>query len=110
MLDELNGWIGNLFARENIGSTVKALVASQGGERKASARQAVEKRAAEAEARLRRLQAAIEAGADPAALVDALNSAQEQRAAARAELEGRPAPNALGEAEAHAMVDSFKSS
>ena len=40
--------------------------------------------------------------------MDALNSAQEQRAAARAELEGTPAPHALTEAEIHAMVDSLE--
>jgi hypothetical protein len=43
------------------------------------------KRLADAEARPRRFQAAIASGVDPAALVDAINEAQAQRAAARAE-------------------------
>ncbi len=39
--------------------------------------------------RLRRLQAAIEAGVDPAALVQGINEAQAERTAAKAELETR---------------------
>lgn len=44
------------------------------------------KRLADAEAKLRRYQDAIGAGIDPAALVEAINTAQAERAAARAEL------------------------
>jgi hypothetical protein len=40
---------------------------------------------ADAEARLRRFQAAIAAGIDPAALVEVINTAQGERAAAPAE-------------------------
>jgi hypothetical protein len=58
------------------------------------------------ETRLRRLQAAIEAGVDPAALVDAINEVQATRAAAHTELENMPAPNALTHTEVYAMVDS----
>lgn len=50
-----------------------------------------------AETRLRRLQAAIEAGADPAAFVEAINEAQSQCAAARSELDGTAAPEGLYE-------------
>ncbi|WP_306996316.1 hypothetical protein [Amycolatopsis thermophila] len=41
------------------------------------------------------------------ALVDAINEAQAQRAAARAELKGAPAPAAVTDAEIHAMIDSL---
>ena len=52
----------------------------------------MKKRLSEAETRLRRLREAIEAGVDPAAVVEAINGAQAQRAAARAELKaGGPA-------------------
>jgi hypothetical protein len=44
---------------------------------------------------------------DPAALVDVINEAQAQRSAARAELDGVPAPNLLSDAEVYAMVDSL---
>ncbi|MQA27207.1 MAG: hypothetical protein GEU94_17475 [Micromonosporaceae bacterium] len=68
---------------------------------------AAEQRLQDAETRLRRLQAAIEAGADPAAFVDAINEAQTQRASARAQLDGARAPESLTEAEVYAMIDSL---
>jgi hypothetical protein len=58
-------------------------------------------------ARLRRFQAAIAWGADPAALVDVIDEAQAQRAAAQAELDGVPAPTAVTDAEVYAMIDSL---
>ena len=59
----------------------------------------------EAETRLRRLQAAIEAGADPAALIDPLNRAQERVMAARLERDQAPSSHTLGRAEVEAMLD-----
>ena len=47
-------------------------------------------------------------GADPAALVESLNAAQEQRAAAQAELRvTKPDPARLTDAEIYAIVDSL---
>jgi hypothetical protein len=57
--------------------------------------------------RLRRFQEAIGAGIDPTALVDVINEVHAQRAAARAELDGAPAPDDLTSAEVHAMIDSL---
>jgi len=108
LLGPLNGWIGRLFARENVDRTVAALVASQdqpGG--KPESRIGATKRLADAEARLRRFQTAIASGVDPAALVEAINEAQAERAAARAELKGTPVPSLLTDAEVYAMVDSL---
>jgi hypothetical protein len=65
------------------------------------------RRLADAEAKLRRFQDAVGAGIDPAALVEAINQAQAERASARAELDNTPAPNSLTEAEIHAMIDSL---
>jgi hypothetical protein len=78
VLEQLNAWLGELFARKNRDGTVVALVASQGAARSDS-REAPKKRLDAAESRLRRLQAAIEAGVDPAALVEGINDAQAQR-------------------------------
>ncbi len=63
------------------------------------------KRLADAEPRLRRFQTAIAAGVDPAALVESINQAQAQRAAAHAELDNTPLPQMLTEAEIYAMID-----
>jgi hypothetical protein len=57
--------------------------------------------------RLRRFQGAIGAGIDPTALVDVINEAHAQRAAARAGLDGAPASDDLTSAEVHAMIDSL---
>lgn len=43
--------------------------------------------------RLRRFQAAIAAGVDPSALVEAIKSAQAEREAARAEIDNAPGPS-----------------
>jgi hypothetical protein len=108
LLEPLNAWIGGLFTPDNVDRTVAALVASQNdGTGTRDAREAIKERLTTAEVRLRRFQAAIEAGIDPAALVEPINQAQAQRAAARAELDGTPAPDALTEAEVYAMVDSL---
>ncbi len=104
----MNGWLGGLFAPENIDRTVAALVASQGSNGAATNdRDTVRKRLAKAEADLSRFQEAIKAGIDPLALVEAVNEAQAVRAAARGELEGAPSPDALSAAEVYAMIDSL---
>lgn len=104
----VNGWIGDLFARENVDRTVAALVASQGGDSDLTGdRVAAKQRLSDAETRLRRLQSAIEAGVEPAAVVDAINEVQALRAAARAELENVPEPNLVTDAEVYAMIDSL---
>ncbi|GAB2996405.1 recombinase family protein [Amycolatopsis acidiphila] len=106
VFDLLNRWLGDLFKPENVDRTVAALVASQGQGRTAAV-ETIRKRLSDAEARLRRLQAAIEAGVDPAALVEAINEAQAQRAAARAELDGVAPPTAVSEAEVYAMIGAL---
>src|SRR5882757_5384806 len=87
--DAVNGWIGHLFDRDSVERTVTALVASQDNpEAGTPGREMCKRRLADAETRLRRLQEAIASGVDPVALVDVINEAQRERAAARAELEG----------------------
>jgi hypothetical protein len=58
----------------------------------------------DAETRLRRFQAAIAAGIDPAAVVDATNQAQAQRVAAQDELNSASAPASLTAADIRVMV------
>jgi len=77
VLDVLNVWLGDLFAGDNVNRTVAALVASQHEPSRApNVRQEARKRLDTAEARLRRFHAAIEAGVEPAALVEAINEAR----------------------------------
>jgi hypothetical protein len=107
VIEPLNAWIGGLFSKGNVERTVAALVASQDGDAKPSVHEAARKRLADAESRLKRFQDAIAAGIDPSALVDAINEAQAQRAAARAEVDGAPAPTLITDAEVYAMIDSL---
>ena len=68
---------------------------------------AARSRLADAEARLRRHQAAIAAGVDPAALVEPINQAQAERVAAQAELANTPVSQRLTAADVHDMIDSL---
>jgi len=104
----LNQWIATLFDARNRDQTVQALIDSQGGALADANHDQAHRRLADAEARMRRHQAAIEAGVDPAALVDVINQAQAERAAARAELNGRPATQALTRQDVEAMIDSIE--
>ncbi|MDT7728199.1 MAG: hypothetical protein QOI21_4775 [Actinomycetota bacterium] len=106
VLPRVHEWLCKVFDRENRDETVAALVGSQ-EEQPGTSRAVVEKRLKDIEARLRRHQAAIEAGVDPAALVDALNIAQAERQAARAELEHLPEAVTIGRAEVYARLDSL---
>ena len=107
ILAPLNGWIGQMFDRENVDRTVAELVASQGEGGGATEHQAVKKRLADAEATMRRHQAAIGAGVDPMALVEVINAAQAEREAARAALTSAGSVHTLGDAEVYAMIDSL---
>lgn len=103
----VNDWLGGLFRPENVDATAAALA---GTDRESSAPgrvEAVKKRLADAEARVRRLQDAISAGVDPAALVEAINQAQADRAAAQAELASTPTATAADSGQVYAMIDSL---
>ena len=103
----LNEWVATLFAPTNRHSTVQALVESQGGSHTQLAAEQARSSLAAAEARVRRFQAAIEAGVDPAALVDAINQAQAERAAAKAELESQPVSDNLSRQDLEALLDKI---
>lgn len=107
VLERLNGWLGDVFAAENRDETVAGLLDSQDDPISDGAREAAQKRLDAAKAKLRRLAAAIEAGAEPAALVESINAAQEARLAAEAELANSPMREGLDVAEVYAMIDSL---
>jgi DNA invertase Pin-like site-specific DNA recombinase len=107
LVEPINEWLRRVFAPGNVDRTVASLVASQEGLRESSNHEAAARRLKSAEARLRRFQDAIAAGIDPSAVVEAVNTAQAERAAARAELDGMPSPGAVTAAEVHAMIDAL---
>lgn len=104
----LNYWIGQLFAPPNVDRTIAQLFGAQDGPRHADrARQQAQQRLSSAETRLRRHQAAIEAGVDPAALVDTINEAQRERAGALAELQHAPETTQVGEAVLRKSIETL---
>jgi len=99
VLDPLNEWLDGLFA------TVRSLLNAVDRTSDAVRVEPAEKRKKDAETRLKRLQDAIEAGANPVALVGAINRAQEECDVAREELARMPSGRAIGQAEIEARID-----
>ena len=87
------------------GDTVRRMLDADAGKTATARGKAAARAVAEAEQRLRRLQSAIEAGVDPAALVEPINRAQQEVDAARAELQHNPTVQTLSRAEIDAMID-----
>ena len=56
---------------------------------------------------MRKFQAAIAADVDPTALVEVINAAQAEWAAAQAEVDHAPAPDLMDAAEVYARIDSI---
>jgi DNA invertase Pin-like site-specific DNA recombinase len=107
VLDGLNDWLTGLFDRRHRTETVRRLLGGTDRGGRPPNSQPVKTRLADAETRLRRLQAAIEAGANPAALVDAINRAQEERDVAQAELKRTPTERTIDQAEIEARIDQL---
>jgi len=101
----INAWIGSLFAKEHREGTVRRMLDADASKTTTARGKAAANAVAEAEQRLRRLQSAIEAGVDPAALVEPINRAQQELDAARAEQQHNPSVQALSRAEIDAMID-----
>lgn len=108
IVDALNRWIGRLLDRENLDQTVAQLLGSQPASGVPTDSSAAKAKRADAERRLQRFQDAIAAGADPAAVVEPMNQAQAERAAAQAEIDAvSKQGTALDVAEVYAMIDSL---
>jgi hypothetical protein len=108
VFDPIHGYISHVFSPAQREATVRAMLGVAGEVNADSGRVAdVRRRATQAETRLRRLQQAIEAGASPAALVEPINRAQQERDAAEEELARLPVGVRVGRAEVEAMVDSI---
>jgi hypothetical protein len=101
----VNEWIGGLFAPEHRDETICRLLDADASRVDTARGAAAAKAVAEAEQRLRRLHAAIEAGVDPTALVEPINRAQQELEAARVERQHVPAAGAFDRADIEAMID-----
>ncbi len=106
IISAINGWIGQLFHPTQRDHTVDLLLAAQPASVSVDTDEA-KKRRADADQRLRRYQAAIAAGVDPDAMIDAINQAQAERRAAQAEIDSTPTSPVLTAADIHAVIDSL---
>ncbi|WIX76943.1 hypothetical protein QRX50_36815 [Amycolatopsis carbonis] len=108
LLEPLNAYINHAFSEDQRDQTVEAMLEVAGDvnvnpERSADA----QRRLTQAKTRLTRLAQAIEAGADPTALIEPLNRAKEERDAAEEELARTPAGASLTRGDVEALVDSL---
>ena len=106
IVSAINGWIGQLFHPSQREQMVAALLGAQPGAQAIGTDDAKARRV-DADQRLRRFHAAIAAGVDPEALVEAINQAQAERRAAQAEIDSAPVSAVLTAADVNSMIDSL---
>jgi DNA invertase Pin-like site-specific DNA recombinase len=107
VLGPVNAWIGTLFDKEHRATTIQQLTAAASSTSDNTRMKQAREKLADAKKRIRRLQQAIEAGANPAALVDALNRAEEERQAAHNDLDQIPAAHVLNCTDITVIVDEL---
>ncbi|MBF6341048.1 recombinase family protein [Nocardia abscessus] len=103
----IDRWLATLFDRRHRDHTIASLLAVQDSNDHDTQRALLRRRIADADARLGRHLAAIEAGVDPQALVAAMNATQADKAAAQAELQSLPNVPRLSETEIRKLIDSL---
>ncbi|WP_405182535.1 recombinase family protein [Nocardia sp. NBC_01377] len=107
LLGPLNNWIGTLFDPTHRADTIAQLIDAQETVDYEQQRRSAKQRLVDAETKLRRHQAAIEAGVDAAALVEAINGAQMDRTLAQAELDTTPTLRPIEASELERMIDGL---
>ncbi|MEU6559898.1 recombinase family protein [Nocardia nova] len=103
----LNRWLAGLFNAQNRRETLAMLLQAVNADDGEARRKQLKQKTTDAELKLRRHRAAIEAGVDPATLVAAMNSAQADKAVAIAELERLPVRVAVSLTEIAAVIDAL---
>ncbi|WP_435592795.1 recombinase family protein [Nocardia sp. bgisy118] len=103
----IDRWLATLFHRTHRDRTIASLLAAQDDNDHDTHRALLRRRIADADAKLERHLAAIEAGVDPQVLVAAMNTAHADRAAAQTELKNLPTIPRLTETEIRQLIDSL---
>ncbi|WP_328663150.1 recombinase family protein [Nocardia salmonicida] len=107
IIEPIDEWLSTLFHPEHINRTIAALLDAQQDHGTDTRRAALRGRIEQAGTRIGRHLAAIEAGVDPQAVVDALNSAQADKAAAQVELNNLPKEEKFTETEFRKLIGSL---
>ncbi|WP_197284986.1 recombinase family protein [Sciscionella sediminilitoris] len=105
VIGPLNEWLDRWFGREQRQTTVEAMLGVDLANPDTVRAKQVKASIADAEKRRHRLQAAIEAGADPDALIDGLNRAKADKDAAKAELRRIPSGRTVDRVQIEAALD-----
>ncbi|MEV6386821.1 recombinase family protein [Nocardia xishanensis] len=103
----IDRWLTTLFNRTHRDHTIASLLTAQDDNDHDTHRALLRRRINDAEAKLQRHLAAIEAGVDPQVLVTAMNTAQADKAAAQTELQNLPTIPRLTETEIRKLIDSL---
>ncbi|WP_433722403.1 recombinase family protein [Nocardia sp. CA-129566] len=107
IIGPVNRWLARLFDRDHRDDTIATLVEAHNADSNDGVRETLRRRFVEAEAKLERHRAAIEAGVDPTILVDAMNAARAEKAIAQSELDNLPRVVPLRAVEVHKLIDSL---
>ncbi|MFI6225165.1 hypothetical protein ACIBEH_31780 [Nocardia salmonicida] len=106
IIEPIDDWLSTLLHPEHLDRTITALLDAQEDHGTDARRTALIGRIEQAQTRIGRHLAAIEAGVDPQAVVDALNSAQADKAAAQVELNNLPKEEKFTETEFRKLIGS----
>ncbi len=103
----LNRWLAGLFGRQNRAETIAVLLEAFNADDGEMRRNQLKQKVVDAEVKLQRHRAAIEAGIDPTTLVTVMNSAQADKAVAAAELARMPTHTTVSLTEITATTDAL---
>ncbi|MEV6360479.1 recombinase family protein [Nocardia asteroides] len=107
LIEPLDNWLSTLFHQDNLDETIATLLQAQNDDGADTRRASLQRRIEQAQTRIGRHLAAIDAGIDPHIVVEALNSAQADKAAAQVELNNVPAVERFTETELRKLIESL---
>ncbi|WP_218716153.1 recombinase family protein [Nocardia sp. MH4] len=104
--EPVDEWLSTLFHPDHLDRTIEALLAAQDDIDSDTRRASLRRRIEHASTRVERHLAAIEAGIDPQAVLDAMNAAQADEASAQVELNNLPTQEQFTETELRKLIES----
>ncbi|MFI8975158.1 recombinase family protein [Nocardia asteroides] len=107
LIEPVDRWLATLFDPEHLDTTVAALQEASNADSTDTRRDALRRQIQQAQTKINRHLAAIEAGIDPQAVVTALNAAQTEKASAEVEINTLPKTEQLTATEIRKLIESL---
>lgn len=107
VLPRVDGWLSTVLSPARVENTIEALVRAQEGERDGALAEIARRKVNGCDAKLKRYQAALDAGADPVTVTGWINTATAERIEAERELREVTHLERLTREEIAAMVDTL---